>query len=405
MHLVVIGAGSQSTPHLFLTPELRELQSELTVTLIGRHDEKTAAIACAVSALAPRYRLRIANVADDLRTCLATADAILIQARYGGYQARRFDETFPLRYASPGDEGLGVGGLANAWRSWPHLHALLKRIEASESQAAIVFLSAPLPILTRCALAAHPALRWHALCELPFATLKHLAEALAVDWRELDYDYAGTNHLGWFDRLQHGPVDLVDRLANGSAGGAFPRAALVRRLNAVPLKYLEMHYYRRGYARRQRARAPRSAHLESLAQRALGVFKTGDSGHIMEALRTREAPWYADAVAPLISWLAGRPVRTPFFLTTRNAGYLPALQPDDVIEIPHAAGARLERRQRRRALAPALTQTLQRFVEFERLAADAVLERSGTAIVEALRAHPWVHADDAPDIARDLIAS
>jgi 6-phospho-beta-glucosidase len=405
MRLVIIGAGSQSTPHLFLTRELLELSSTLTVTLIGRSREKTAAIAAAVRALAPQYRLRVANIAHDLNDDFAGADVILIQARYGGYAARRFDETFPLRFESPGDEGVGLGGLANAWRSWPHVHALLKRIEASGSTAAVVFLSAPLPILTRCALATHPKLRWYAVCELPFATLKRLSGKLNIDWRDIDYDYAGTNHLGWFDRLNYGSLDLIERLAQTSDDTGFPSAALIRRLGAVPLKYLEMHYERRGVVRRQREGSPRSDCLENLAERALAAFKGDDAPAILAALDQRNAPWYGDAVAPLISWLAGNATEIPFFLTTANGRYLPQLRPDDVVEIPHAPGARLEPRERRFALEPKLAQTLQRFVQFERLAADAVLQQSESGIIGAIREHPWVQPGDAPDIARVVVGT
>jgi alpha-galactosidase/6-phospho-beta-glucosidase family protein len=405
MRLVVVGAGSQSTPSLFLTRELLELSPELAVTLVGSNDEKTAAIASAVTAIAPQYRLRIANIMHDLNESFANADVILIQARYGRYDARRFDETFPLRFRSPGDEGLGMGGLANAWRSWPHLHALLNRIEASGSTAAIVFLTAPLPILTRCALAAHPALRWYAVCELPFATLKHLSETLSIDWRDIDYDYAGTNHLGWFDRLHLGSLDLIERLMQTPNSGGFPSAALIRRLGAVPLKYLEIHYDRHAVVERQRAQLPRSDILESLAQRALAAFKSGHARDISAALDRRNAPWYGDAVAPLISWLAGNPTKVPLFLTTTNGCYLPELLPEDVVEIPHVAGARLEPRERRRPLAPELAQTLQSFVEFERLAAHAVLQKSTADIADAIRTHPWVQPGDAPEIARVLVNS
>jgi len=257
--------------------------------------------------------------------------------------------------------------------------------------------------LTRCALAAHPNLRWYAVCELPFATLKHLAEMASIDWQAIDYDYAGTNHVGWFDRLRCGSLDLIERLGQTTDDTGFPNAALIRRLGAVPLKYLEMHYDRRAVVQRQCERSPRSDRLEILAERALAAFKEGDTRSILAALEQRSAPWYSDAVAPLISWLAGNPTQIPIFLTTVNGRYLPQLRPDDVVEIPHAAGARLVPRERRVRFEPEPSQTLQRFVEFERLAADAVLQKSESGILGAIREHPWVQPGDAPDIARVVV--
>ncbi|HKE37315.1 MAG TPA: hypothetical protein VKB39_07780, partial [Candidatus Baltobacteraceae bacterium] len=146
MNLVVVGAGSLSTPHLFAAPELTACAKSLRTTLIGRHAEKTAAIATAIRALNPAFELEIANVDGDLSSTFAQADLIIVQARYGGYTARRHDETFPLEFGIPGDEGLGPGGLANAWRSWPQLSQLLRRVVDAQPDVNILLLTAPLGI-------------------------------------------------------------------------------------------------------------------------------------------------------------------------------------------------------------------------------------------------------------------
>jgi 6-phospho-beta-glucosidase len=400
MRLVVVGAGSQSTPHLFLTPQLASMAASMHVTLTGRTDEKTAAVARAIQTLNPAYVLETANIEDDLGPQFASADVILIQARYGGYEARLHDETFPLEFGVPGDEGLGPGGLANAWRSWPALHDLLQRLSAANSQAAIVCMTAPLGILTRCARQAFPRLRWYAICELPYVTLTQICAPFGLNPGGIDYDYAGVNHLGWFDRVEVRGTDLVERFAERREPGHFPGAALVRRLQAIPLKYLELHYYRRTSAARQACAPSRALRLAKTARQAAGVYRSGDAYAILAMLRERPAPWYRDAIAPLLGFLTGHPLRVPLFLTCENAGYLPDLNDDDVIEMPYVAGGGgLHRRERKDPLAPRLAQTLRRFVEFERIAARAVYRRDLEAMLEALAVHPWIDAGDAEKLA------
>jgi 6-phospho-beta-glucosidase len=402
VRLVIVGAGSQSTPHLVVTPELRNAGS-LDVTLVGRDENKTRAIGRAIRFLNGTCRVRTANLQDDLTEPFAAADAILVQPRYVGYSARLHDETFPHRYGVPGDEGLGLGGIANAWRSWPELAKLLERIRAASPRANVVFLTAPLGILTRCASAAYPSLRWYALCELPFATLKDACKAVEVEWQTASFDYAGVNHLGWFDRLECGGRDLLPVLAALRAGSPFPSGALISQLEALPLKYLELHYHANQVVARQRAAVPRSEVLRQSAARVTATYESGDPEEVAKALSARSAPWYYDAVAPLLAFLSGAQTNVPFFLTVRNNGYLPELDDDDAVEVPHVAGgAMLKALRRKQPLRRGLSETLEAFVHFERLAAEALLNRDEAGIARAIGAHPWV-GTGTDDIVRDVV--
>lgn len=401
MRVVVVGAGSQSTPHLAVTPELRSA-GNVDLTLVGRDDGKTRAIARAIGLLNPACRVETANLDDDLTQPFATADAIIVQPRYGGFSARLGDETFPHRYGLPGDEGLGLGGLANAWRSWPQLARLLERISAVSPRANIVFMTAPLGILTRCALVKYPSLRWYAVCELPFVTIEDACASVGTRWQTASFDYAGINHLGWFDRLECAGRDILPILAETRVS-SFPRATTISELRALPLKYLELHYSMKEAVERQRTSVPRSDVLRESAKRAIAAYATEDRDGVWRALLARSAPWYRDAVAPLLAHLGGAPTEVPLFLTVRNDGYLPALEDTDVVEIPHVveSGA-LKRVPRKQPLRQALLETLEGFVRYERLAAEAVLHRDDTGIERAIAAHPWV-ASGAQEMARDVL--
>ncbi len=375
MKVVIIGGSAQSTPQLVDAPEFRSLAGELELVLVGRNARDLAAVARAMARLARPARLapRVRDARTELAAALAGADVVLLQARYGGYAARAFDEAFPLRYGIPGDEGLGPGGLANAWRSWPEIDALLAVVGAVAPGATVVCLTAPLGILTRCALRHRSAVPFVGACELPFVTLRAACERAGLPWRAAAFDYAGVNHIGWFDAVE--------------AGGA----SLVEPCDPLALKYVWMHRFPERAVEQQRRARSRAAELQAIRTATLPVFARGEPAAIRAALRLRPAPWYETAVAPLLAALAGRAVDTPLFLTTANAGYLPELDADDVIEIPHAAqGGRLERTARRGRLAGWICDELRALTQYERLAAAAVEARSPTMLATALAAHPWV---------------
>jgi 6-phospho-beta-glucosidase len=403
MRLVIVGAGSQSTPHLFLALDSLAQGASTEATLVGRNDAKTMAVATAIRSLNLRCTVEVANIDDELGERFAAADAIVLQPRYGGYEARLADEMIAQRFGVPGDEGLGPGGLANAWRSWPLLDALLRRIHRSSPTARVVFLTAPLGILTRCARAAYPSLGWCAICELPFSTLKDCCVSVGKDWRNAEFDYAGVNHLGWFDRLGCEGVDVIEALSEREETDGFPTASWIRKLGAVPLKYMELHYCLTATLARQRG-SSRALSLRDAADRAIAAYARGNPNEIVRALELREARWYYEAVAPLLLSFAGQRHDATFFLTAENQGYLSNLADDAVVEIPHGIrGTTLRRCERTKPLRADLALTLERFVEFERIAAAAVGDRDRAGITRALYRHPWLRGEDAPKVSQEIV--
>src|SRR5262249_4005758 len=142
--------------------------------------------------------IETADAADgDWRQCLAGADIVIVQVRVGGYDARRYDETFPLDFDLCGDEGLGAGGLAAAWRTWPVLRDILHEARSICPAAAILLVTSPVSLLVRIAHSAFPEIDIAGICELPFTTLCGIAHREGARWDELEWDYLGINHIGW----------------------------------------------------------------------------------------------------------------------------------------------------------------------------------------------------------------
>lgn len=391
MKVVIVGASAFSTPALFdLDPPLE--RSRFRFAFVGRNLERLAAVkrAATLVARSRRYEPDIEVFSfSDLASAISGAAVVLIQLRVGGYVARTWDETFPHRHRLCGDEGLGPGGLAAAWRTWPALAHVLATIAASAPGAAIVVMTAPLGILLRCAILEFPKLNAFGICELPWTTLTQLCRRSGVDVRDASFDYVGTNHIGWFTRVTAGERTLVD--------GDAP----------LPLKYVRLHTNPAEELSRQRAEPSRAGELEKVAATAFPVFEREGAETILEVLRRRPTPWYSEAVGPLLNALAGAHDDRWYFLTTRNDGYLGCVPDQSVIEIPHKrVGSGFHRAQLAHPAPADIERAIVLFVAYEKLAADAVLNRSIADVSQAIQAHPWVGKRRmSPSLVRDIVAA
>jgi 6-phospho-beta-glucosidase len=394
MKVVIIGGSAQSTPALF--EYLAEAQTgALQVTLMGRDEHRLAAVARAsrlLSTSAPIALDYVATHGPEFMRALEGADVVILQARVGGYRGRAYDETFPLRYGVCGDEGLGPGGLAAAWRAWPEIAPLIAQVQIAAPAALLVIMSAPLGILVKAARHACPRLRVVGICELPWTTLQEICSTLNENPEAARFEYCGVNHLGWFHHVCAGGRDLVSEYAAARpAADQFPAGEIIAKYQGVPTKYLKLHYQSRQVIDRQRrAGKSRGQILDDLSRAAFPVFRAGTREAISAALHRRAAPWYRHAVGPFLLALMGQMTRVPFFLSTANHDFCSSFAPDDVLEIPHQVeNRRLQRLNRSRPIPAHIVQTTRNFVEFERAAADALIAKDVTGIERALRLHPW----------------
>jgi 6-phospho-beta-glucosidase len=392
--VAVFGGSAPSTPHLLTEPRLAHDPS-IAFALHGRDPRRLAGVRRAAIALEPALADRI-TVSTDLATVLDGADAVVVQARPGGLAARAHDERFPLAENIPGDEGLGPGGLAAAWRAWPVVREILAQVACHAPHARVAILTAPLGILVRCALDAFPALHVVGLCELPAVVLSEIEAALGVP--ALQFAYAGVNHLGWFTELRAGERDAIDAYAAAREGAPYPSAAVIRASRAVPLPYVRLIDERDAVVAAQRAAqrtgTARATVLADIAAGAHAAFELGDGAAIRSVLARRSAPWYARAVAPWILAQREAGERDVFFLTVRNAGHLAGFADDAVVEVPHRVRGGALVAEPPHVPPPAIARLLHALVAYEKLAATAVGTRDEAAMTCALAAHPWV-ADDA----------
>ena len=371
--LTVLGGSAFSTPVLSQSLERAFADEPLVVRLVGRNIERVGAVARACRLTAVVERVAVEEYGWPERTrAISGADVVLIQVRPGGYAGRAFDETFPLPYGLPGDEGLGPGGLASAWRGWPVVKEIVADARAHNPRAPIVLLSSPLGLLVRLA---GPGVI--GVCELPWTTLRQIC---GDDDRasRAAFDYYGVNHLGWIYNLDADGRERDARL--------------------WPLRYVRLHDEQADVVAEQtRLPAARVHRLAAIARASFAAFTSADRAGIQRALGERTAEWYPDAVVPLLSALRGRPVGIPLFLTRADEGEIRE-------RCYRASDGRLH------ACAPAtpppaaVEDIVSRFVGYEQLAAQAVDAASEELAVEALAIHPWVRSrDDAAALARAVV--
>lgn len=405
MKIVVLGGSSAGTPALFRCLGASVTLPPLEFWLVGRCGEHLDSVRRASLILlgdAPVALRSSSFAAHDLAVALSGADLVLVQVRFGGYEGRHFDETFPLPLGICGDEGLGPGGLSAAWRAWPAMRSLLAEVESICPHALVLMLSSPLGIFVGAARRTFPSLRILGICELPWTTLQKLAALLEINIFEVEFDYIGLNHLGWFYSIEMGTRNLLTEYKDHPCSRSmWPSSELVAACGGFPTRYLRLHYDRQQVlAEQQQTQLSRAVALKSISLESYRTFQSGDKEAISAALDRRPTPWYDHAVVPFLEACAENSRRIPFFLTGCD-------QPSDAFEAEDLAETpawfdrgRIQPKPRRKPVPDSIVEVLRLFVAYERQAICAVVSGDFDRLRQALNIHPWVPT---PEIAAALV--
>jgi 6-phospho-beta-glucosidase len=390
MKVAIIGGSSFSTPSLLKFLDSNRTPKKMEVVLASRSCERLEAISRA-SHLLVRGELETRTElieTNNWEKILDGADCVVIQIRVGGFDGRLFDETFPNKYGLCGDEGLGPSGLSVGWRTWPILAPMLDAIANFCPRAFVILLTSPLSPLVRASLK-HADLNLVGICELPCTTLEELSQSLGLETREVQADYLGVNHLGWFFNIRSGLRDLLEELE--ALRRSFPPGEFLRTQSCFATRYLRMHYEPdKVLAEQTSQRGARAEVLSNIQKQSYLAYRSGRLSEIVSALEMRSTPWYTHAVGPLLLLLAGKQVETPFFLSSRNGTYVPFLASDDIIECRyHSADGKLVRSPLTSTPPKHVVENLLQFVQFERVATEAIMSHSVPLLREAMSLHPW----------------
>jgi 6-phospho-beta-glucosidase len=344
----------------------------------------------------------------ELAPALDGVDAVLLQLRVGGQAARHRDETWPLECGCVGQETTGAGGLAKAMRTVPVVLGIAEHVAAAAPDAWIVDFTNPVGIVTRALLqAGHRAV---GLCNVAIGFQRRFAGYLGVEPERVRLDHVGLNHLTW---ERAALVDGVDRLPEILARHAGDLAddielptSLLEQLGVVPSYYLRYYYAHDEVVRELRTSESRASQVSAIEQELLAMYADPTLDRKPDLLERRGGAYYSEAAVQLTAALlgSGGPA-SPQVVNVANAGTLPFLPDDAVIEVPAQVDHTGVRPLAAEPLAPLYAGLVAHVTAYEQLALEAALHGGRERVFRALLAHPLVGQVDKADALTDLLIS
>ncbi|MEU6892212.1 6-phospho-beta-glucosidase [Streptomyces sp. NPDC046557] len=406
MKLAVVGGGSTYTPELIDGfARLRDTLPVDELVLIDPAAERLELVGgLARRIFAKQDHPGTITTTADLDAGVAGADAVLLQLRIGGQAARLRDETWPLECGCVGQETTGAGGLAKALRTVPVVLDIAERVRRASPDAWIIDFTNPVGIVTRALLAAgHKAV---GLCNVAIGLQRKFAALLEVAPSEIHLDHVGLNHLTWELGVRRGGPDGDDLLpgllaAHGGTVAAdlrLPRAVLDR-LGVVPSYYLRYFYAHDEVVRELGEKPSRAAEVAAMERELLALYADPALDEKPALLAERGGAFYSEAAVDLAAALLGdgagaSPIQV---VNTRNAGTLPFLPDDAVIEVqarvngtdggggrPGPVPLAVPR------LDPLYAGLIAHVTAYEELALDAALRGGRERVFRAMLAHPLI---------------
>ncbi len=213
--LVIAGGGSTYTPGIVKSLLAQKNQFKLNELVLydinkERQEDVGVIVRHVVEMFDPKLKLTLTT---DPKEAMTDADFIFAQMRVGLYAMREQDEKIPLKYGVVGQETCGPGGLAYGLRT---IYPMVELIDFCEKYAKptywIVNYSNPAAIVAKATFRLRPNARILNICDMPVAIERNMAEILECDRHDLEVDYFGLNHFGWFTKVRLKGEDVTERL-------------------------------------------------------------------------------------------------------------------------------------------------------------------------------------------------
>ncbi|MBE6482590.1 MAG: 6-phospho-beta-glucosidase [Actinomyces ruminicola] len=197
------------------------------------------------------------------------ADFIFSAMREGGTHGRVLDELVALEQGVLGQETVGAGGYAYAFRTIPAAMELARTVRDLAPEAWVINFTNPAGIITQ-AMRTVLGGRVVGICDTPIGLVRRATTAVGGDAARasrvgpgagVEFDYVGLNHLGWLRSLVVDGQDRLPGLLADDAGLDHLEEARVigfdwvRALGMLPNEYLFYYYLGRESLERIRAEA------------------------------------------------------------------------------------------------------------------------------------------------------
>lgn len=294
MKVAIIGGGGVRTP--LVVYGLAQAQATLLISELVLYDVDPARLdiigrLCneVLRSFGSPFPIRTST---ELESAAAGATFVLNSIRVGGMQARARDERIAIENGLAGQETTGPGGAAMALRTLPVTLNHARAVEKVAPDAWFINFTNPAGLITQ-ALSENTGLRVIGICDTPAELFHSIATSLGMNTRDMQFDYAGLNHLGWVQRVTHKGQDITARILDDLPllRRIYPvdlfDPQLIHTLRLIPSEYLFFYYsQRRAYENQVRAGTTRG---EELARLNANLFERLANQSDAEALATYRA--------------------------------------------------------------------------------------------------------------------
>lgn len=249
MKLLLVGGGGFRVPQVLGVLANPDLPLNLTeVCLYDVAPDRLQVMKDVVTQLGYENLPTITTTTNMVEAVKGT-DFIFSAMRIGGTCGRVTDEREALSRGILGQETVGAGGYAYAFRTVPEAMRLAEAVKEHAPDAWVINFTNPAGIITQAMRTVHP--RVVGICDTPIGLVRRAAMIAGYDEKDITYDYVGLNHLGWLRSLSHDGEDLLPGIiADDAKLERIEEARTVgfdwiRALGAIPNEYLYYYYYNR----------------------------------------------------------------------------------------------------------------------------------------------------------------
>jgi 6-phospho-beta-glucosidase len=414
MKISVIGGAGVRTP--LLVHGLSD--SDLPLTEVALWDTDLPRLDV-IGSLARQLSQVPVRICSRMRECIEGADYIFTSIRVGGIEGRARDEATIMRHGVVGQETVGPGGFAMAFRTIPHLVRYAREIAASSPGAWVINFTNPVGIISQ-ALLDETGIKMIGICDTPTELWEEVAHELGHPSEDCRFDYFGLNHLGWLREVYCNGEPQLNRLwERPEKLSKLYRAPLFSQeflagLRMLPTEYL-YYYYRPhdAFDNIRRSGTSRGAVIQKLNSRLfedLGQPGADGVGVYKDYLESRNASYMqiesgSTEARPYSSWteltgydkIALSVVRAIHFntgsiipLNVLNNGNIPFLEDRDVVEVPCVVNRNGALPLNVGSIPDSVKDLIIHVKRYERLTIEAALAGTADLALEALASNPLV---------------
>lgn len=350
LKIVTIGGGSSYTPELIegFIKYYDELPiSEIWLVDIEAGKEKLDIVGNLAKRMVEKSGLPIeVHLTLDRRKALEGADFVTTQLRVGLLEARKLDESIPLKHGVLGQETNGPGGLFKAFRTIPVILDICREMEELCPNAWLINFTNPAGMVTEAVLK-HTKIKVVGLCNVPIGMEMGVAKLLGVDHSRVRIDFAGLNHLVYgLDVFVDGKSvkkEVISLLTNPEkaitmqnihAMGWEPE--FLQALNVLPCPY-HNYYYKSGNMLEEELKKFREGNIRAEVVKRLEddlfeLYKDPSLDIKPPQLEKRGGAYYSDAAVRLIHsmYTDKRDIQA---VNTRNNGAISNLPAQAAVEV------------------------------------------------------------------------